>query len=99
MMRAADWRPHLSGTLQGFFDLQLPSGLTIHDCMLHDRGDRRWIGLPGKPQIEDGRHRLDPKTGKPAYTPVVEVARAASDRFQEQALAAIDRLLGTRDSP
>ena len=99
-MRASDWRPHQSGTLKGFFNLQLPSGLVLNGLTLHQNGERRWVGLPGKPQLEDGRHRLDPKTGKPAWQPVVEIpAREVRDRFQEAALAAIDRLLGRRDSP
>jgi hypothetical protein len=93
--RASEWRPLLSGTLQGFFALQLPSGLRINDCTLHEKGDRRWIGLPGKPQLEDGRHRKDPTTGKGLYVPIVEIpAREVRDRFQEHALAAVDRLLG-----
>lgn len=90
-MRASDWRPHASGTLEGFFVLTLPSGLVIHDCTLHARDGRRWIGLPGKPQLEDGRHRKDPVTGKGLYTPVLEIpAPEARGKFQQQALAAVD---------
>jgi hypothetical protein len=92
--RASSWRPHLSGTLQGFFRLQLPSGLIINNLTLHQKGDKRWVGLPGVPQIEAGRHRVDPATGKPAYTPTLEISdRQRRDKFTEQALAAFDRLL------
>jgi hypothetical protein len=93
-MRATGWRPHSSGTLQGFFDLDLPSGLTIRDCTLHEKGERRWIGLPGRPQIEDGRHRTDPATGKPAYVPVVEIRdRERRATFIKHALIALDRIV------
>lgn len=72
------------------------SGLVINDCTLHEKDDRRWIGLPGKPQIEDGRQRTDPATGKGLYTPVIEIPdRDARSKFQELALAAVDRLLHT----
>jgi len=92
--RASSWRPHLSGTLQGFFRLQLPSGLIISNLTLHQKGDKRWVGLPGIPQIEDGRHRVDPATGKGLYTRALEISdRQRRDKFTEQALAAIDRLL------
>ena len=95
-IRASAWRAHQSGTLQGFFNLRLPSGLVINDLTLHEKGNRRWIGLPGKPQIEDGRHCKDPATGKQAYTPVVEIPdRGIRDKFTEQALAAVDWLLRT----
>jgi hypothetical protein len=92
--RASSWRPYLSGTLQGFFRLQLPSGLIINNLTLHQKGAKRWVGLPGVPQIEAGRHRIDPATGKPAYTPALEISdRQRRAKFTEQALAALDRLL------
>jgi hypothetical protein len=66
----------------------------VNDCTLHEKGVRRWIGLPGKPQIEDGKHRKDPATGKGLYAPVVEIpSRQVRDKFQEQAIAAVDRML------
>lgn len=93
---AANWRPRQVNTLQGFVDLELPSGLTLHDCTLHEQLGARWIGLPARPQLAtDGTARRDPKTGKTLYTPVVEIRdKAARGRFQAAALDALDRLLG-----
>jgi hypothetical protein len=50
--------------------------------------------LAGKPQLDaEGRQRIDPETGKRLYTPVVEIAdKARRDRFQAEALAAVDKL-------
>jgi hypothetical protein len=95
---ARDWRPVERNTLRGFLTLELPSGLGLRECSLHAQGDRRWIGLPGRPQLDaDGRHRVDPDTGKRAYVPVVEIhGTAARERFQQAALAAVDRLLEGR---
>jgi hypothetical protein len=91
-MRASAWRPHQSGSLQGFFNLRLASGIVLNDLTL--QGDKRWIGLPGKPQLEDGRVRVG-DNGKALYTPVVEIPdRQTRDRFTTQALAAVDRMLG-----
>jgi hypothetical protein len=96
VMRAVDWRPITSGSLRGFFDLQLASGIRIHDCMLHERDGSRWVGLPGKAQIDaDGRQRIDPATGKRAYTPVVTIPSSEiREKFRSAALEAVDRLLG-----
>jgi hypothetical protein len=93
---ATDYREVRRNTLRGFCSLQLPSGLVLHECTYHEQGERRWIGLPGRPQLDqDGKHRIDPATGKKAYTPVVEVrGKPARERFQSEALAAVDRLLG-----
>jgi hypothetical protein len=96
MIRASDWRPMPRNTLRGFVTLTLePSGLRLHDCALHRNGDREWIGLPGKPQINrDGQQRKDPTTGKALYTPLVEVPdKDARERFQRAALAAVHELL------
>ena len=94
-MRSSGWRPHLSGSLQGLFNLRLASGICLNDLTLHQQGDKRWVGLPGKPQLDaEGRQRLG-NNGKKLYTPVVEIPdRQTRDRFTTQALAAIDRMLG-----
>jgi hypothetical protein len=95
-MRASGWRPHTSGTLRGFFDLLLPSGLLIPDFTLHQQGEKRWIGFPGKAVVEDGRHRLDAKkTGKGLYTPAARIPDPrVRDKFTAQALVAVDEMLG-----
>jgi hypothetical protein len=84
-------------SLQGFVILTLePSGIVLHDCTYHRMPEgREWIGLPGKPQIDrEGQHRKDPATGKPLYTPVVEIKnKAARERFQLAALAAVHALI------
>jgi hypothetical protein len=94
-IRASGRRSLSSATLQGFFNLRMPSGLCLNDLTLHQQGDKRWVGLPGKPQLDaEGRQRIG-DNGKELYTPVVEIPdRRTRDRFSEQALAAIDRMLG-----
>jgi hypothetical protein len=97
MIRASNWRPLDRHSLQGFVTLTLePSGIVLHDCTLHGKGDREWIGLPGKPQVDrDGQPRKDPATGKALYIPVVSIPdKAARERFQTAALAAVRQLLG-----
>ena len=97
MIVAKDFQPRVSNTLRGFVVLRLaPSGVTIRDCSLHEQNGRRCIRLPGKPQLDaEGRVRRDPTTGKTLYVPVFEIpGRAERERFQQAALAAIDRPLG-----
>jgi hypothetical protein len=93
-MRAYGWRPLSSGTLQGFFDIELASGLRLNDLTLHEQNGKRWVGLPGKPQLDsDGRHRIG-DNGKKLWSPVVEIPdRATRDRFTAEALAAVNRML------
>ena len=72
---ACDWTARESNTLRGFCTLRLPSGLVLHDCSVHQKGDRRWIGLPGRPALDsEGRQRTDPVSGKRVFMPCVSRA-------------------------
>jgi hypothetical protein len=102
MISASHWRPLVRNSLQGFLTLRLePSGIVLRECSLHVNGEKRWIGLPSKPQIDaEGRHRQDPASGKKLYVPIVEITGTAErERFQKVALEAIDRLLGKGSTP
>jgi hypothetical protein len=80
------------GALRGFADLELPSGMTVHDCTVMESNGRRWVGLPGKPQVNsDKTAKLDPATGKVLYVPVISIAdKARRELFSSSALVAID---------
>ena len=42
-------------TLCGVFDLELPFGVILRGCTLHEKDGKRWIGWPGKPyEKQDG---------------------------------------------
>jgi hypothetical protein len=80
-------------TLLGFVELEIVEiGLSIKECTVHRKGDRQWIGLPGRPQIDkSGAVVKDPATGKVAYTNVLQfVGRSWSDEFNRDALIAIN---------
>jgi hypothetical protein len=96
---ASDWRPMVRNSLQRFLTLRLePSGLVSRECPLHTKGNKRWVGLPSKPQLDaEGRHRIDPTTNKNLYTPIVEITGTeARGRFQKAVLEAVDALLGKK---
>ena len=97
MIGASDWRPVEKNTLRGFVTLRLaPSGLILRECALHQKEEKRWVSLPGKPQLDgEGKHRTDPASGKKLWAPIVEIAgKDERARFQRAALAAIDALIG-----
>jgi hypothetical protein len=94
-MRASDFVSVERNTLKGFFVLHLPSGIVLHGCTLHRKGDKCWVGLPGRPQVTSDNQLRRDEGGKILYVPVVEVAgRERRERFQRQALDAVNRLLG-----
>jgi hypothetical protein len=92
-MIAYDWRPFPRRTMCGFFSLQLASGLQLRGCTLHKKGRDRWVGLPCAAQIDkNGQFRV--VGGKRVYFSLVAIPdRHVRERFQAQALAALDKLL------
>jgi DNA-binding cell septation regulator SpoVG len=80
-----DWRPFSKNTLVGFVSLELPSGLIIHNVMLHERGDSRWVSMPAREYQKDGER---------SWVPLIEFAdRDCRESFQRLALEAIDAYL------
>jgi hypothetical protein len=87
-----EWKPYAKNTLVGFVSLELPSGLIIHGCTVHEKNGSRWIGLPAKQYTKDGTQ---------TWAPLVEFAsKEVREKFQALALAAIDAYLmgDTNDS-
>lgn len=84
-MRVSQYKPLAKGdSLRGFFDVILPSGMVIHGATLHERGDARWIGLPGRQYEKDD--------GTKSWARVIDFAdRPTYERFQRAALAALDQ--------
>ena len=81
-----DFKSYEKNTLRGFLDIMLPAiGMKIIGCTLHEKGESRWIGLPGRPYEENGEKK---------WAAILDFtdkdARAA---FQKAALAAVDAYL------
>ena len=84
------WKPVMRATLRGFADIRLGRALIIHEVSLHAKGESRWCGLPGKPQIDGAGNARRGPNGKSLYTPVLEWAdRHAADAFSHSVLAAV----------
>jgi hypothetical protein len=82
----AAWRPHRKNSLVGFFTATLPSGLVLHDLMLHERNGARWISFPAR--------EWKNAQGEKQYARLIGFSsRAADDRFRDQVLAALDKHL------
>ena len=81
------WSPYRNdaGTILGYLDLELPSGLVINQCRLM-RGPQGtlWIAMPAIKRHADGQ--------KARWDNLVEFAtKAASERFQAMVLDALQR--------
>jgi hypothetical protein len=82
----AHWKPHSKNTLKGFFSATLPSGMVLHNLMLHEKDDARWIGLPAREWTNE--------QGIRQYAKLIDFRdHRTAKRFHDMLLTALDRHL------
>ncbi len=82
------FKPYVKNSLQGFLDLECPSGMVLIGCTFHVKGDSRWIGMPAREYM---------KGTEKAWQAMVEIPdKDRRDRFNAEACAAIDRFLAAQ---
>lgn len=92
-MKCAAFKPLVRGSLQGFADLQMDSGLILLGCSMHSSNGKRWVNPPGRPQL-DADKKVMLEAGKVLYAPIVDFAdKKIRYRWSDAALAAIDEHL------
>jgi hypothetical protein len=80
------FRPHVKGTLRGFFVATMPDGMVFHDLMLHESNGSRWIQFPVREWIDS--------KGVKQYVRFVEFRdRQTAGHFRDVMLAALERYL------
>jgi hypothetical protein len=74
------------GTLLGFFDLEMPSGLIVRGAMLFEKNGKRWVGFPSKEWVKSD--------GTKGYMPLLEFSsREISDKFTAMVLPLAEKAL------
>jgi hypothetical protein len=97
------WRPLRKNTLAGFASIKIVEmDLAVHDVAVHQKNDRTWAQLPGRPWVKDGAVVLD-DNGRPQYSPLLEFGRretrdAFSQRVVEAVLAAYPGALALEET-
>jgi hypothetical protein len=75
-------KPFEKNTLRAFFDVELPSGMILCGCTLHENSGKQWIGLPAKPYAKPD--------GSQSWVKIVDfVDRARADQFRDLVLPAV----------
>jgi hypothetical protein len=84
-----DFRALSKNTLRGSFTATLPSGLIVHELLLHEKEGNRWVGVPAKEHLD--------KNGVRHFTPILGFSsRELADRFQAEVLEALDHYLASQ---
>jgi hypothetical protein len=80
-VKALRFRHCAKGSLLGFLDLELASGLVLRGCTLHLSHGKHWVGLPAKPYTA--------ADGGATWAAIVDFKdKSVRDRFQKAATAA-----------
>jgi hypothetical protein len=89
-MKVTSFKQYEKGTLQGFFELHLDSGLSIRGMTYHVKNGKRWVAFPSKPyEDEDG----ETKWQNILYIP----DDSRWKKFQALALRALDEVLNKEE--
>lgn len=79
-MTISNWKPN-AGTVQGFFDLELPSGLLIIGMKLISGKNGLFCAFPQRPYQSNGETK---------YADIVKIQdRATSDKFNSLVIEAL----------
>jgi hypothetical protein len=87
----SNWKARASGSLVGFFTVQVPSGLVFNELMLHERNGQFWLSFPSKPMIGADGGVMRDENGKARYdAPLISFANwEAKERFTQLVIAAL----------
>jgi hypothetical protein len=89
--RIRRWQPFRAGSLRGYLDVELPSGLILRGArlMVGPKGGR-WIAPPSVMRRDADGQPAKSQDGKTIWDQLVDFRdRAARDRFNELVLAAL----------
>lgn len=97
-MRCVGWKKLERGSLMGFADLMMDSGLVLLGCTLHAMNGKRWCSPPGRPQLSPERALMYDDAGKLLYAPVIEfVDKKIRYRWSDEAVKAIEAYLDGKE--
>ncbi len=96
-MRCASFKPLERGSLRGFADLAMDSGLVLLGCTYHEANGKRWCSPPGRPQLDADRQVML-EGGKVLYAPVVDFTdKSIRYKWSAAAVAAIEGYLKCKE--
>src|SRR5258708_30118497 len=66
-----DWRPMRRNTLRRFCNVELASGLKIHEIAIHTKAGKWWASLPARPVLDRAGKHVSDDSGHRQYAPLL----------------------------
>lgn len=93
-MKCIKFKAMEKGALLGFADLEMDSGMVIHECTLMLSNGSKWVSPPGKPQLDANKAPVY-KDGKMQYTAVITFRdKAIRQKWSDAAVRAVEAFTG-----
>lgn len=71
-LTATNWKPLHKGSLRGFADIEMPSGLVIREVSVLETNGKCWASPPSKPMLDRDGHVMIDDAGKRRYVPIID---------------------------
>ncbi len=85
-----EWKPLHRNSMRGFMTATLPSGMILHDIVVHVSDAGPWAAPPSKPMIGRDGVAMKDAAGKARYSPIVSFAdKQTRERWSSAMIAAL----------
>lgn len=85
-----EWKPLRRNSMRGFMTATLPSGMILHDIVVHVSDAGPWAAPPSKPMIGRDGVSMKDAAGKARYSPIISFAdKATRERWSSAMIAAL----------
>ena len=99
-MRCVAFKPLERGSLVGFADIELQSGIVWLGCSMHRSNGRSWCNPPGRPLVTPECTLMIGDDGRVVYSPCVEFSeKKVRYRWSDECVKAIEEFIANSKEP
>ncbi|HQT86529.1 hypothetical protein [Acidiphilium rubrum] len=85
-----EWKPLRRNSMRGFMTATLPSGMVLHDVVVHVTDGKPWAAPPSKPMIGRDGVAMKDGNGKARYNPIISfIDKPTRERWSAAIIAAL----------
>jgi len=89
-IKVDEWKPLHRNSMRGFMTATLPSGMVLHDIVVHVSDGKPWAAPPSKPMIGRDGVAMKDAAGKARYSPIISFTdKATRERWSSSMIAAL----------
>ncbi|MEE3502640.1 hypothetical protein [Acidiphilium acidophilum] len=88
-IKVDEWKPMHRNSMRGFMTATMPSGMILHDIVIHG-GETPWAAPPSKPMVGRDGVAMKDAAGKARYSPIISFTdKATREKWSSAMIAAL----------